>query len=74
MFSNGLTPSIDYRMNVIYLKPNRLIDTPFRQPSRWVMPVILAGAILLFAGAAVFVARRRSQHAAEDSEITPAEL
>ena len=49
---------LDYRENVIYLRPNSLIDTPFRQPSGWTIPVILASVVLLLAGAAVFVARR----------------
>jgi hypothetical protein len=40
---------LDYRVNVIYLKPNSLIDTPFRQPSGWIIPVILAGPVLLLA-------------------------
>jgi predicted aspartyl protease len=65
---------LDYRINVIYLKPNSLIDTPFRQPSGWIIPVILAGAVLHCAGAAVLLVMRRSPKATKDSEITPAEL
>ena len=49
---------LDYRENVIYLKPNSLIDSPFRQPSVWTIPVILAGVVVLLGGAAVFVAKR----------------
>ena len=64
---------LDYRENVIYLRPNSLIDTPFRQPSGWTIPVILAGVVPLLAGAAVFVAKRPSLNAAIDSAVTPSE-
>ena len=36
-------------MNVIDLRPNSLIDTPFRHQSGWTMPVILAGVVHMIA-------------------------